>query len=115
MITTDTVRIALHEVWGQQACHFARDWPDAFKRLMRPNDADRTSLKPRYEAAIIALAEAYRDGPPADGPDVIWRCFPMLDAAHCTELHNRLSAQTEAPDSTTTSPAMVPALTEETP
>jgi hypothetical protein len=93
-ITPDTVRAALYDVWGHQACHHLDEWPDVFARLMREGGAGenkRTSLKPRYEAAIHALAEAYRDGPPADGPDLIWREFAHLDAVHRVELHRRLS------------------------
>jgi hypothetical protein len=105
MITPDAVRAALHEVWGHQACQHAGDWPDAFARFMAPSNAQRTSLKPRFEAAIVTLAEAYREGPPADGPDLIWRAFAPLDAAHRAELHRRLVALTTE----TTAPAMVPA------
>jgi hypothetical protein len=90
--TLDAVRAALHAVWGRQACHRPADWPRAFDALMRPNDTARTSLRQRYEAAIVTLADAYRLGPPADGPDRIWRAFAHLDREHRAELHDRLAA-----------------------
>jgi hypothetical protein len=105
MITHDAVRTALHEAWSRQACQNPADWPDAFARFMAPSNAQRTSLKPRFEATIAVLTEAYADGAPADGPALIHRAFAHLDKAHRAELHRRLVALATE----TTASAMVPA------
>jgi hypothetical protein len=96
MITADTVRSALYEVWGQQACQRPADWPDAFARFMAASNNTRTSLKPRYEAAIATLTEAYGAGIPPDGEDLIWRAFAHLDPDHGALLHRRLVALVDA-------------------
>jgi hypothetical protein len=98
MITEDSVRTALYDVWGKQACYFPHQWPDAFKRLTGPSDAQRTSLKPRFEAAIISLVEAYRDKPPPEAAALalIHQAFAHLDATHRSDLHRRLTELAEA-------------------
>jgi hypothetical protein len=93
-ITPDAVRAALYEVWGRQACQFPHQWPDTFARLMAPNDAKRTCLKPRYEAAIVTLAEAYSAGalPETSALALIHAAFSHLDTVHRAKLHRQLVA-----------------------
>jgi hypothetical protein len=88
------VRSALYEVWGHQACAMnPADWPAMFERLMK---APRHDFRMRFEQAVTALAEAYRDGPPADGANVVFAYFPMLNFAHRSELARRLVALASA-------------------
>jgi hypothetical protein len=97
MITPETVRTALYDVWGAQSCQFARDWPDSFKRFMAASNETRTSLKPRFEQAVVTLAERYRDGAPPEAAALalIHAAFAHLDPEHRALLHRALAALVE--------------------
>jgi hypothetical protein len=100
MITSECVHELLLDTWGKQACRRPEDWPDVLGRLLKDGvctgpGSRRTSFAPRVEDAVAQLTAAYAAGA-APGPDLVWRCFPMLDREHAKELAALLTAETAA-------------------
>jgi hypothetical protein len=76
---TNAVRELLLRVWLEQACQRSADRPAVQERLL-------ATLGPLVAEAVARLANAFRDGPPADPALTVWRGFPRLDRTHCVEL-----------------------------
>ena len=101
MLTLERVRELLLATWGRQACQLSEHWPDVLVQLLKNGTCTnpgntRASFAPRVDAAVTALTEAYGAGTPADGVDMVWRFFPMLDPPHCAELAWLLAAEAQA-------------------
>jgi hypothetical protein len=76
----NTVRELLLQVWGEQACQRASDWPDVRQRLLE-------QLATVVESAVAELARLFGDGLPPDDPTLtVWRTFSKLDRVHCARL-----------------------------
>ena len=81
----DHIRTLLLQVWGQQACKNADQWPDALARMRVAQTNRRGSITPWIEHAVLALAACLASGQPVTGVDV-WKAFSKLDVAHRNEL-----------------------------
>jgi hypothetical protein len=100
MLTPELVRELLLATWGQQACQHPEYWPEVLTKLLKDGTCTnpgntRASFAPRVDPAVTALTEAYDAGTPADGVDLVWRVFPMLDRPHCAELAGLLAAEAQ--------------------
>jgi hypothetical protein len=98
-VTPAEVRVLLLQVWGEQACQRADDWPDVQKRLFS-NGYDQ-----RVNAACEELSRGFftedlpddLESPPFDPIECVWRAFPPLDAEHRRQLADGLLAHRAPP------------------
>lgn len=107
-VSHETVAELMLRVWGKQACHInPSDWPRVRKALFadakssRDNAPVRSSLKPRFDAAVDTITKALADCIPSNLDLVVWRAFPMLDDKHREQLAALLieaAARKEAAD-----------------
>jgi hypothetical protein len=102
-MNADFVREILLQVWGEQACRRAEDWPEVLARLMKSSPASpggfpRASLAPLVDSAVAQLVHLFGKDVPVDPARAVWRAFPRLDSLHCAKLADLLlEARTAQP------------------
>jgi hypothetical protein len=91
-LTEPLVRAALLEIWGEQACQRAADWPQVQHRLMQKT-GDRGSMKDAVDEAVAALVAAFANGPPAAPLDAVRRAFSSStrSTAPCSPSDSQIS------------------------
>jgi hypothetical protein len=100
MLPSETVRAALLEVWGRQACQHPEDWPRVLNALMHdgggPDVNKRHSLAPAVDFAVERLLALFAADVPTDAARAVHRAFYKLDRPHAEELARLLIAAREA-------------------